>query len=432
MLEYCEMAGAATGWKALGEIPALREEFWKDVRVLGTEDSFNQSLDGQPVADFFDASFLEMLDEVNEHLNDQGEEPIAFDSDCREGICGACGVMVNGFPPRTPGRHRNVPAPHAQVQRRGTITIEPWRATSLPVIKDLVVDRTPLDRIIEAGGFITVNTGAAPDANIIPTPKQSAEAGDGCRLLYRLCSVRGGVPQQRRQPVHRGQDLSPRPPPPGPGRSDTPGWSTWWTRWRTGFGSCTNFGECETACPKSISIDYIAWMNRDYVAAQWKNLRKLGQQAISEHSNSVGSYRLAIPRSSKQRKDSRVAQFLSEDHMVLGTDALNADSGFQSAMANVDLGLQFVVTDGPDGNVDYYLQVGDGSADLALGELDGADASVTSDYETSAAISKGEMNVQMAFMTGKIKVGGNMAKIMMNQGLLNEFARVQSGLDIAY
>jgi alkyl sulfatase BDS1-like metallo-beta-lactamase superfamily hydrolase len=127
-----------------------------------------------------------------------------------------------------------------------------------------------------------------------------------------------------------------------------------------------------------------------------------------------------------------VAQFLSEDHMVLGTDALNADSGFQSAMANVDLGLQFVVTDGPDGNVDYYLQVGDGSADLALGELDGADASVTSDYETSAAISKGEMNVQMAFMTGKIKVGGNMAKIMMNQGLLNEFARVQSGLDIAY
>lgn len=127
-----------------------------------------------------------------------------------------------------------------------------------------------------------------------------------------------------------------------------------------------------------------------------------------------------------------MAQFLSEDHMVLGTDALNADAGFQSAMANVDLGLQFVVTDGPDGNVDYYLQVGDGSADLALGELDGADASVTSDYETSAAISKGEMNVQMAFMTGKIKVGGNMAKIMMNQGLLNEFARVQSGLDIAY
>ena len=127
-----------------------------------------------------------------------------------------------------------------------------------------------------------------------------------------------------------------------------------------------------------------------------------------------------------------MAKFLSEDHMAVGTDALNADSGFQSAMASVDLGLQFVVTDGPDGNVDYYLQVGDGAANLALGELEGADASVTSDYETSVAISKGEMNVQMAFMTGKIKVGGNMAKIMMNQGLLNEFARVQSGLDIDY
>ena len=127
-----------------------------------------------------------------------------------------------------------------------------------------------------------------------------------------------------------------------------------------------------------------------------------------------------------------MAKFLSEQHMAGGTDALNADAGFQSAMANVELGLQFVVTDGPDGDVDYYLQVGDGSAELVLGDLDGADASVTSDYETSAAISKGEMNVQMAFMTGKIKVGGNMAKIMMNQGLLNEFARVQSGLDLDY
>ena len=118
--------------------------------------------------------------------------------------------------------------------------------------------------------------------------------------------------------------------------------------------------------------------------------------------------------------------------MAVGTDALNADSGFQSAMASVDLGLQFVVTDGPDGNVDYYLQVGDGAANLALGELEGADASVTSDYETSVAISKGEMNVQMAFMTGKIKVGGNMAKIMMHQNVLNDYARVLSGLDVEY
>ena len=127
-----------------------------------------------------------------------------------------------------------------------------------------------------------------------------------------------------------------------------------------------------------------------------------------------------------------MAQFLSEDHMAAGTASLNEDAGFTAAMNNVDLGLQFNVTDAPDGEIDYYLTVGDGVAVLALGALEDADASVGSDYDTAAAISKGELNVQMAFMTGKIKVGGNMAKIMMNQGLLNEFARVQSGLDIDY
>ena len=160
-----------------------------------------------------------------------------------------------------------------------TITIEPWRATSLPVIKDLVVDRTPLDRIIEAGGFITVNTGAAPDANIIPVPKQSAEAAMdaasciGCAACVAACPNSaanlftaakiyhlGLLPQGQAERYTRVVDMV-----------DT--MEDW-------FGSCTNFGECETACPKSISIDYIAWMNRDYVAAQWKNLRKLGQQAI--------------------------------------------------------------------------------------------------------------------------------------------------------
>ncbi|MEN8115283.1 MAG: SCP2 sterol-binding domain-containing protein [Actinomycetota bacterium] len=127
-----------------------------------------------------------------------------------------------------------------------------------------------------------------------------------------------------------------------------------------------------------------------------------------------------------------MAKFLSEDHMTAGTAALNADAGFQGAMTGVDLGLQFNVTGAPDGDVDYYLSVGDGSAALGLGALDGFDASVGSDYETSAAISKGELNVQMAFMSGKIKVGGNMAKIMMYQGLINEFARVTSTLDIEY
>ncbi len=127
-----------------------------------------------------------------------------------------------------------------------------------------------------------------------------------------------------------------------------------------------------------------------------------------------------------------MAQFLSEDYMAEGTAALNSDSGFQGAMANIDLGLQFIVTGAPGGNIDYYLRVADGSATLALGELADHDASVTSDYESSSEISKGDLNVQMAFMTGKIKVGGNMAKIMMHQNLLSEFARVTSGMDVEY
>ena len=226
-----------------------------------------------------DASFLEMLDEVNEHLNAEGEEPVAFDSDCREGICGTCGLMINGIP-HGPQRGTATCQLHMRKFNDGdTITIEPWRATSLPVIKDLVVDRAPLDRIMEAGGFITVNTGAAPDANIIPVPKQSAEAAMdaasciGCAACVAACPNSaanlftaakiyhlGLLPQGQAERYTRVVDMV-----------DT--MEDW-------FGSCTNFGECETACPKGISIDYIAWMNRDYVAAQWKNLRKLGQQAI--------------------------------------------------------------------------------------------------------------------------------------------------------
>lgn len=127
-----------------------------------------------------------------------------------------------------------------------------------------------------------------------------------------------------------------------------------------------------------------------------------------------------------------MAQFLSEDYMAEGTAALNDDAAFQNAMANTDLGLQFIVTGAPGGDIDYYLRIADGAATMALGELDGHDASVTSDYEASAEISRGDLNVQMAFMTGKIKVGGNMAKIMMHQSLLSEFARVTSTMDVQY
>jgi putative sterol carrier protein len=127
-----------------------------------------------------------------------------------------------------------------------------------------------------------------------------------------------------------------------------------------------------------------------------------------------------------------LSTFLSEEHMTTGTEALNADAGFQGAMTGVDLNLQFEVTDTPAGPIAYYISVGDGAATLALGTLEDADASVASDYETAAAIAKGELNVQMAFMTGKIKVGGNMAKVMMYQSLINEFARVSSTLDLEF
>ena len=127
-----------------------------------------------------------------------------------------------------------------------------------------------------------------------------------------------------------------------------------------------------------------------------------------------------------------MAKFLTENHMTAATEAMNNDSGFQNAMTGKTLGLQFIVSDGPGGDIDYYLSIADGSAVMALGSLDDADASITSDYETAQALSSGELNVQMAFMTGKVKVGGNMATLMMNQGLVNEFVRVQSGLDLEF
>ncbi|MGI9585202.1 MAG: SCP2 sterol-binding domain-containing protein [Acidimicrobiia bacterium] len=127
-----------------------------------------------------------------------------------------------------------------------------------------------------------------------------------------------------------------------------------------------------------------------------------------------------------------MAKFLSEDYFSAASDALNADAGFQNARANGDLSVQFDVAGGPDGDITYSLGIADGKADTELGPLDGADVTVSSDYQTSQDISKGELNVQMAFMTGKIKVGGNIAKIMMHQGVLNEYARVLSSLDVDY
>lgn len=223
-----------------------------------------------------EASFLEMLDSVNQRLNDEGIEPIAFDDDCREGICGMCGVMINGYPHGPQDGTATCQLHMRKFSDGDSITIEPWRATAMPVIRDLIVDRSPLDRIVEAGGYISVNTGAAPDANVILVPKEAAEASMdaasciGCAACIAACPNSAGNLFTAAKINH----LSLLP------QGQPERWSRVVAMVETMeeyFGSCTNHGECESACPKNISIDFIAMMNRDYVKAQFKNWVKTGQ-----------------------------------------------------------------------------------------------------------------------------------------------------------
>lgn len=222
-------------------------------------------------------SFLEMLDVLNERLTLANEEPIAFDSDCREGICGTCGLMING---RAHGPQLGAAA--CQLHMRSfydgeTITVEPWRAAAFPVIRDLMVDRSPLDTIIAAGGFITVPTGSAPDANLIPVPKEvsdtafDAAACIGCGACVAACPNSAANLFTAAKVSHL--NLLPQGQPERFDRVvamvDT---------MEEFFGSCTNHGECEKACPKQISIDFIALMNRDYIKAKFKNRRLLSQR----------------------------------------------------------------------------------------------------------------------------------------------------------
>jgi len=221
-------------------------------------------------------SFLEMLDVLNERLVNQEEEPVAFDHDCREGICGACGVMIDGQA-HGPQLGTATCQLHMRKFRDGaTITVEPWRAAGFPLIKDLVVDRSSFDRIIEAGGFITVDTGSAPDANMIPVPKQAADtsfdaaACIGCGACVAACP--NGAANLFTAAKIGHLNLLPQ------------GQAERWARTENMvevmeeyFGSCTNHAECEKACPKSISIDFIAMMNADYLRAKLKNRRLVGQ-----------------------------------------------------------------------------------------------------------------------------------------------------------
>jgi succinate dehydrogenase / fumarate reductase iron-sulfur subunit len=225
-----------------------------------------------------DMSFLEMLDVVNERLMERGEEPIAFDHDCREGICGSCSLMINGVA-HGPTRGTATCQLHMRSFQDGdVIYIEPWRARALPVIRDLTVDRSALDRIIAAGGYISAPTGSAPDGNTILISKEDVDTAMdaaqciGCGACVAACpngsaslftaakiSHLGLLPQgqperyQRALRMVRQMDVE-------------------------GFGHCTLYGECQEACPKEISIDTITRMNRDYLRASFKS----GRAAVAE------------------------------------------------------------------------------------------------------------------------------------------------------
>lgn len=225
-----------------------------------------------------DMSFLEMLDIVNEDLVNDGKVPIEFDHDCREGICGTCSLMINGQAHGTEKATTTCQLHMRKFSSGQTITVEPFRARAFPVVKDLTVDRSAFDRIIEAGGFISVNTGAAGDANLTRVPKDAADtsfdaaACIGCGACVAACPNSAAQLFTSAKLAHL--NLVPQ------------GQAQRWERtermvetMETFFGSCTNHGECHEACPKEISLDFIAFMNRDYVKAKIKNRKLAGQSA---------------------------------------------------------------------------------------------------------------------------------------------------------
>jgi succinate dehydrogenase / fumarate reductase iron-sulfur subunit len=212
-------------------------------------------------------SFLEMFDVLNERLIKEGKDPIAFDHDCREGICGMCSMVINGKP-HGPWKANTTCQLHMRAFNNGdTITVEPWRANAFPVIKDLVVDRSSFDRIIQAGGYISVNTGNAVDANAIPVEKDKADAAFaaaaciGCGACVAACKNSSALLFVSAKVSHL--SLLPQ----GAPERDTRVVNMVAQMDKEGFGACTNTGACEAVCPKEISIENIARLNREYMFA---------------------------------------------------------------------------------------------------------------------------------------------------------------------
>lgn len=219
-----------------------------------------------------DSSFLEMLDLLNEDLIESGDEPIAFDHDCREGICGMCSLTINGIP-HGPERMTTACQLHMRHFSDGeTITVEPWRAKPFPVLQDLVVDRSAMDTIQQAGGFISVRTGSAPDGNAIPISKEIADyamdaaACIGCGACVAACKNASAMLFT----AAKSSQLNSLPQ--GKVEKDRRVLSMVAAMDEAGFGNCTNYGECQAVCPKGISLDFMAQMNRDYAVASVKQI----------------------------------------------------------------------------------------------------------------------------------------------------------------
>jgi succinate dehydrogenase / fumarate reductase iron-sulfur subunit len=221
-----------------------------------------------------DMSFLEMLDVLNEDLIGRGEEPVTFEHDCREGICGSCGFLINGVP-HGPRRHTTVCQLYMRHFKDGdTLTLEPWRARAFPVVRDLMVDRSAFDRIIQAGGYITAPTGSAPDARTILVPKEAAETAFdaatciGCGACVAACPNSAAMLFTSAKVTHLNSL------PQGQPERDERTLNLVAAMAREAFGSCTNHGECEAVCPKGIPLEFIAGLNRDLIRAAFRRHRE--------------------------------------------------------------------------------------------------------------------------------------------------------------